>query len=246
VKRFFDTEMMLRPWYRSLEPRLKCLWLFMVSRCDMAGVIDMDWELASFAIGQQVSEPDMKAMNGNAVPLGGNKILIPGFIPFQYGELKEHSPVHKGVFKVLESHGLDYPFAQSFFNRVSIGLPNPIDTTKDKDKDKDKAKDTRVKLPRKRDSIMDALAMIECDDLSQVTKPAWGKHAKARQIIMEVSPDVTPDEIKRRANNWKSHHPDCSCTSTAIASHWAKCASPKQTTAPAPKQTAYYESPGAQ
>jgi hypothetical protein len=137
MKRFFDTEMVLRPWFRALDPRLKCLWLFMVSRCDMAGVIDMDWGLASFAIGLPVSDSDMQAMNGNAVSIGGNKILIPGFIPFQYGELKPHSPIHKGVFKVLESHGLEYPFEIENLNRVSIPLPKGIDTTKDKDKDKD-------------------------------------------------------------------------------------------------------------
>ena len=141
MKRFFDTEMVLRPWFRSLDPRLKCLWLFMVSRCDMAGVIDMDWGLASFAIGQPVTVADMQAMNGNAVAIVGSKILIPGFIPFQYGELNDRSPVHKGVLKALESHGIEYPFELDKLNRVSKGLSNPMDTTKDKDKDKDTATD---------------------------------------------------------------------------------------------------------
>jgi hypothetical protein len=128
--------------------------------------------------------------------------------------------------------------------RIPDGYQTDITGSLDSDSDSDK-RPIAAKPPRKRDSIMDALAMIECEDLSQVTKPAWSKHANARQIIMEVSPDVTPDEIKRRANNWKSHHPDCSCTSTAIASHWAKCDKSKQPTTTQP-QKQYYESNGAQ
>ena len=100
----------------------------------------------------------------------------------------------------------------------------PLNSDSDSDSDK---KPIAAKKPRERDSVIDALALIEASDLNQVTTPAWSKHAKAKQIIMQVCPDVTADEIKRRALNWKTHHPDCGCTSTAIASHWAKCEKPK-------------------
>ena len=105
-KRFFDTEMYLRPWYRSLSPRLKCLWMFILARCDMAGVIDMDWELASFSIGDKVSAEDLKAMNGNIAVLESGKLFVPEFIRFQYGQLTDKSSVHRGVMKALHSHGI--------------------------------------------------------------------------------------------------------------------------------------------
>jgi hypothetical protein len=100
----------------------------------------------------------------------------------------------------------------------------PLDLDLDSDSDK---RPIAAKEPRKRDEIIDALAMIEAAEVDQVTAPAWSKHAKAKKIIMQVCPDVTAIEIKRRFDNWKTHYPDCACTSTAIASHWAKCDKPK-------------------
>lgn len=139
-KRFFDTEMFLRPWYRALEPRLKCLWTFMLSRCDMAGVIDMDWQLASWTIGQSVSEDDMKAMNGNVVRLQSGKLFIPGFIDFQYGHLNRDSRVHAAVFKVLDTHSIPYPYPMDTLSELSYRVAaTPKDKDKEKDKDKDKA-----------------------------------------------------------------------------------------------------------
>jgi hypothetical protein len=91
----------------------------------MAGVLDMDWELASFAIGDKVKESDLEAMNDNAKVLRGSKIWLPRFIEFQYGVLGEESRVHKGILKTLESHGIGY----------HKGMLTPKDKDKDKDKD---------------------------------------------------------------------------------------------------------------
>jgi len=140
AKRFIDTEIMLKPWYRNLEPRLKSLWVWMITRCDMAGVLDMDWELVSFTIGATVSIDDIEKMNGNVVSLQDNKIIIPGFIPFQYGELRNESTVHKGVLKVLSQHGIDYPIDFNLLKGYAKGMQKSdkgIYTSKNKNKAKD-------------------------------------------------------------------------------------------------------------
>ena len=223
-KRFFDTEMVLRPWYRSLTPRLKALWVFMLARCDLAGVIDMDWGLASFAIGEPVSASDIAAMDGNVVVLESGRIFIPGFVAFQYGELSEASRPHISVLKTLSIHGIPYP--------IDIkGLPKGIQTLKDKDKDKAKAKDQAkeppVKKPRERNLLLDALSTCEGGP-DGITPPTWSKIAKALSDIRAASPDVTPDEILRRIANYRTHFPECACTATAMSSHWATCATAKQ------------------
>jgi len=222
-KRFFDTEMVLRPWYRSLTPRLKALWVFMLSRCDLAGVIDMDWGLASFAIGEPVSASDISAMDGNAVVLESGRLFIPGFVAFQYGELSEVSRPHISVLKTLSSHGIPYPIDVK-------GLPKGIETLKDKDKDKDKAKAQAkaqpAKKPRERNLHMDALSTCEGGPVG-ITPPTWSKIAKALADIRAASPAVTPDEILRRIANYRTHMPDCQCTATAMANHWATCATAK-------------------
>jgi len=137
-KRFFDTEVFLRPWFRQLNPRLKCLWLYFLSRCDLAGVIDMDWELASFSIGSKVSPEDLKEMNGNIVKLESGKYFIPGFISFQYGQLKDHSNPHKAVLKAMAANGIEYIDGNP---RVDQGLAKGCLTLLDQDQDKDQDKD---------------------------------------------------------------------------------------------------------
>lgn len=95
----------------------------------MAGVIDIDWGLASFSIGEQVCDDDLKAMGDNVMILESGKILLTGFIDFQYGKLNNDSRVHKAVLKCLHTHGIGYPY--------------PMDTTKEKEKEKDKDKDLK-------------------------------------------------------------------------------------------------------
>ena len=69
---------------------------------------------------------------------------------------------------------------------------------------------------------MDALS--KCDGGPEgLTKSAWSRVAKALSEIKSASPDVTPEEIDRRAANYRTHYPECACTSTALSKHWATC-----------------------
>lgn len=77
-----------------------------------------------------------------------------------------------------------------------------------------------AKTPRPRNLVMDALASADGDPL-QITD--WAKVAKALQRIRTVAPNVTPKEIANRIANYRTHFPECACTSTAVAAHWAKC-----------------------
>jgi len=103
-------------------------------------------------------------------------------------------------------------------------------TSTDTSKTTSKKKLATDKPSRERNYVMDTLAAIECENLDEVTSQLWGKHAKALSVIRSVAPDVTPDEIKRRAANYKSHFDGAALTSTALAAHWGKCATAKNAT----------------
>src|SRR5512139_3253727 len=105
MKRFTDTEKFEKPWFRKLPPKSKVLWDYLCCACDHAGVLDPDWELMSFLIGEKVTESDLDGMNGNVVKLG-RKLFIPGFVRFQYGKLSRECKPHIPVFDALERHGL--------------------------------------------------------------------------------------------------------------------------------------------
>ena len=128
-KRFTATEKWDKPWFRKLAPRLKCLWQFLCDRCDQAGVIEIDWELASFQVGEDVSADDLAAFDGKIVTLKDGKLWLKTFIEFQYGNLSETCPAHKPVFRAIEKHSL------------LIGYQYPIGRLQEEEEEKEEEKE---------------------------------------------------------------------------------------------------------
>ncbi|MDD5502661.1 MAG: hypothetical protein PHH26_04260 [Candidatus Thermoplasmatota archaeon] len=90
-------------------------------------------------------------------------------------------------------------------------------------------KEPRMKLRRLRAPLMDAMGLLDAPsgDLSQITKPGWSSIAKALRDVRDVTPDVTSEEIARRAENYRTQFPeDTRLTAHALAKHWARCVEP--------------------
>lgn len=81
----------------------------------------------------------------------------------------------------------------------------------------------KPKAPRPRDLILDALAVIEGNNLSEVPPSAWARLAKCKKEILTVCPAVTPDEIFRRAKRYREEFPGASVTADALVKWWARC-----------------------
>ena len=127
AKRFTDSQKWTKPWFRKLPPKIKLLWQYVLDNCDMSGVFDVDLELASYCIGEEITVTEAKAhLSKQIIEFNNGKWFICDFITFQYGELREECRPHKSVIETLKRHGL--------WKEYSKG----IDTLKDKDKDKDK------------------------------------------------------------------------------------------------------------
>ena len=62
AKRFIDTKIWDKQWFRKLTARKKLLWLYIITKCDHAGIWDADFEAASFFIGETVSKKDLDFM----------------------------------------------------------------------------------------------------------------------------------------------------------------------------------------
>lgn len=92
-------------------------------------------------------------------------------------------------------------------------------------------------LVRERNKLLDALVAVDGSDPMKSTSPAFKAAAVALKTIKEVSPDVTPEEISRRAKIYRMNNKDWSITPTAIAKYWGSCdrlgaAKPKRTGIP--------------
>jgi len=137
AKRFIDTKLWDKAWFRKLDPKSKLVWIYVVTKCDHAGVWDCDWEAAGFFIGEEINPyelPETIITKMIAIRRGSDKELqyfIPSFVEYQYGVLRENSKPHLSVIKRLTEKGLIKHLDKSIFS------------LKDKDKEEDKSIDKR-------------------------------------------------------------------------------------------------------
>lgn len=139
AKRFVDTEIWKRAWFRALSPKMKCAWIYLCTNCDHAGIWEIDLETMGYFIGQRISLEEITEAF-KVIVFAEDKIFIPSFIAFQYGDLDDSCRPHLSVMKRLRSLGL-WDEASNSYLTVSIQLGNSYLTVQDKDKDKDKEQD---------------------------------------------------------------------------------------------------------
>lgn len=109
AKRFFDSGKFDDPFYRKLTPEMKCAYDYLQSKCNYAGIIDIDIDDLNFKIGcKNITYKDLKeTFKDKFIILAENenrlKIFMPRFIWWQYkNELIPNNGVHRNVFALLE------------------------------------------------------------------------------------------------------------------------------------------------
>jgi len=141
AKRFIDTGIFKKKWFRELDPAMKTVWLYLFTNCDHAGIIDADYGLMSYMIGQEITNLD--ELNGNVIEVE-DKWYLTKFNEFQYGELNPENRVHQSVLLRLSKFGLIdnvSTVSKCIEDTKNKPLISPLQGLKDKDKDKDKEKD---------------------------------------------------------------------------------------------------------
>ena len=114
-KRFTDTDKWKKTWFRKLSPEMKCVWDYLCSNCDAAGIWEVDEEAMSFFIGSTITLDEITSSFGDRIEkINGSKIWIVDFCGFQYGEIKENYNPHRPVIKSLEKYKLKSRVQQPF------------------------------------------------------------------------------------------------------------------------------------
>lgn len=103
AKRFTDTDKWKKPFIRGLQGAYKLLWLYILDDCDHAGIWQVDFEVASIRIGEQVNEKEAIKAFGDRIEIfhNGAKWFIIDFVDFQYGQLSEKNRMHLSVINIL-------------------------------------------------------------------------------------------------------------------------------------------------
>ena len=128
AKRLTASDKWEDPWFRKLPPHAKLFWLFLLDRCDGAGIWKIDYDMASYCIGIATGETILTDFAGRIEKINGDKLWIIRFVEFQCGSLHPESNPHKPIIKTLAKYGLLQRVEEGLLNpyaRVTEGLPNP-------------------------------------------------------------------------------------------------------------------------
>jgi len=165
-KRFTDTDIWKKKWYRQLSPNGKIAFKYIMDNCDNVGVWDGDTEVADFLIGEDIDWASLvEKINGNIQILDCGKWWVVDFVRFQHQDMfadykdKEPSNACKSYARLLQKHNLFVNFPELFeaYGKPTASqrlAPKEQEQEQEKVKVKDKEKEQEA-LPSEFTSLVD-------------------------------------------------------------------------------------------
>lgn len=151
--RFTDADKWSDTWFRRLLPGDKLAWLYVCDTCDIAGVFELDEDLADFLIGMHIEwESFLRECGKRIEKLSNGRFWIVGFVSFQQkgNVLNPKNNSHKGIISRFAHHGINFlefgyaidvsTLPDNDFTRGSSGASEPQARRTGKGKGKGKGK----------------------------------------------------------------------------------------------------------
>jgi len=184
AKRFTDSNKWDDPFFTGLPNDLKLVWLYMLDKCDYAGIFKVNFDLMKYQCNCKRSPEEIyNIFRDRIIPVNGEKWFIKKFIKFQYPSgLESKKPVIIGVNRILEQYGLLDMVDDIYNDCVIISNDNLIIKDKDMDKEKDKEKD----------KVKDVLHTLQYTYKTNITK----------SDLQELKKVYTDDQLLKAGDNW--------------------------------------------
>jgi len=107
AKRFIDTGMFDDPWFMDLSKDAKITWVYIITKCDHAGIIEINERLFKLQTGINSWSTVRKELDNRIYNLRDMYFFIPKFIQFQYPDFpKSNVNQQSGAIKRLIEFGL--------------------------------------------------------------------------------------------------------------------------------------------
>lgn len=217
-KRFTDTAIWEKRWFRELSVNEKTVWFYLKDRCDNVGVWEGDRDTAEFLIGESVDwEGFRQRCNKNIVEMDNGKWWLQDFCDFQWGDLVETNNAHCSYIRLLKKHGVE-------------GLVRGLGALQEQEKEKEleKEKDKRGKHPRfgvpmnmtRYNNLVADYGVAAVDQAIQERidwenakgKPKSKDYASAASgWMLKGGVAKLPGRVVDKALNMLLHPPTCSC-----------------------------------
>jgi hypothetical protein len=118
AKRFIDTKLHRKTWFRKLRGPLREAWRILFAECDEIGVWEIDLESLNMWLGIDDGDPEwvtLEQLNESfeIQIIDDDKVWIPGFVPFQYGDeegkVSWKNKMTPKIIRMLNARKLPHP-----------------------------------------------------------------------------------------------------------------------------------------
>lgn len=138
AKRFIDTSLFKDSWFSNLSKDGKIAFVWLITNCDHAGIIDFNEKLFCFETGIKSWLTVSKELANCYIAVRDNYLFLGGFVKYQYQNLSMEVKAQASVIKRLKSFNL--MDSNNCIITVNKQLDNSLLTVQDKDMDMDKDK----------------------------------------------------------------------------------------------------------
>ena len=135
AKRFIDTNLFDDNWFMNLSKEEKLLWIYLITKCNHAGIIEYNKKLWSFQTDLNSLETVIKGLGNRLIRVKETDYyFIPKFLKYQYPNFPNSKvKAQASAIKILQSFDL---YTKENI-RVIKGLDNSYDNDNDNEYDYD-------------------------------------------------------------------------------------------------------------
>lgn len=128
AKRFIDTELFDDPWFMDLSKDGKLFWLYLITKCNHAGIVELNEKLCKFQTDIKSMPTVTKELGNRLVIVSEGLFFLPKFIKFQYPNFPNSNvKQQKSAIEILGKYNL--------FSNGTLTLPEHLDKGYDNEHD---------------------------------------------------------------------------------------------------------------
>jgi hypothetical protein len=106
-KRFIDSNLFDDSWFMQLTKDGKLFWVYLLTKCNHAGIIDLNIQLCSFQTGIKDITTVIKELDNRLIRVKSDAYFIPKYLDFQYPNFpKSNVKQQASAILILENLGL--------------------------------------------------------------------------------------------------------------------------------------------
>jgi len=128
AKRFIDTGLFDDSWFMNLTNECKLFWIYCITKCNHAGIIELNGRLVKFQIGINSIETVIKGLGNRLVSVKEKYYFIPKFLEYQYPNFPNSKvKSQKSAMDILSKFNIDYNNIQTVSKPLPKGYENGTD-----------------------------------------------------------------------------------------------------------------------